>query len=70
MKIKRTKDGLILPIEAADAITLANLQEHRDYLQSELDDHFEKGSWIHPEDIPNNRELIYCLDKIIHHFGG
>jgi hypothetical protein len=70
MSITRTEDGIILPFEAADAITLANLQEHRNYLQSELDDHFENGSWMHPEDIPNNRELIYCLDKIIHHFGG
>jgi hypothetical protein len=66
----KNEHGIILPFEAADAITVANLNEHRIYLQSELDDHFANDSWMHPEDITNNRELIYCLDKIIHHFGG
>ena len=59
-----------LPSEIVDAITLAALKEHKVYLEKELTDHFEKGDWIHPEDITENRELIYCMDKIIKYYGG
>ena len=62
--------GLTIPHEVAVQITLASLKDHRNYLQSELDAHFEKGTYVHPEDITNNRELIYCLDKLILYYGG
>lgn len=59
-----------IPFEVADRITVACLTEQRAYLQSELDNHIQKGDWMHPEDVGNNFKLIYCLDEIIKHYGG
>lgn len=59
---------LTIPKEVADGITVATLTEWRNYLQSELDDHFHNGKWIHEEDIGLNREFIYCCDKLISAF--
>lgn len=59
-----------LPYEVVEKIALASLQDQREYLQKELDAHFNDGAWLHPEDIPNNRELIYCLNKLISYYGG
>jgi hypothetical protein len=59
-----------LPHEVVEKIALASLQDDREYLQKELDAHFKDGAWLHPDDVSNNRELIYCLDKIIHYYGG
>ena len=59
-----------LPYEVVENLALASLLDQREYLQSELDAHFKDGAYLHPEDIPNNRELIYCFDKIIKYYGG
>lgn len=62
--------GIMLPHEAADAITVATLKDAARYLQKELDDHFKRGQWMHPEDIPNNREYIYCITQVLRYFGS
>ena len=64
--------------EAADAITVANLIEWRDYLQSELDAWEENpknemnpdGYWLHPEDVVGNKKYIAACNLIIKAFGG
>lgn len=61
---------LTIPFEVADGIALAVMKEQRAYLQSEINDHYEKGSYLHPEDIGNNMNLIEALDRIIKYFGG
>ena len=55
-------NDIILPVEAADSITIANLSNMRNYLQSELDqwkanpknDNNPTGYWLHPEDVNKN----------------
>ena len=56
--------------EAADRITLINLQEQRDYLTEELRAHIEDGQYLHEHDVTKNHQLIYCLEKLISYFGG
>lgn len=64
--------------EAADAITVGNLIEWRDYLQSELDAWEENprnemnpdGYWLHPEDVVGNKKYIAACNLIIKAFGG
>lgn len=64
-----TKD-LTIPFEVADGIALAVMKEQRKYLQSEINNHYKKGKWLHPDDIVNNMNLIEALDRIIKYFGG
>jgi len=71
-------NDIILPVEAADSITIANLSNMRNYLQSELDqwkanpknDNNPTGYWLHPEDVGKNAKMIMHLDEVIKYFGG
>lgn len=62
--------GLTIDFETAQRITRLDLTQWRDYLQSEIDSHFEDGAWLHPEDLPKNREYIYCINEILNAYGG
>lgn len=70
--------GLEIPHEVADQITLASLQNHREYLKSDLanwqknprTDINPSGYWLHPEDVVKNTVLIRSLDEIIKYYGG
>jgi hypothetical protein len=68
--IEEPDSGIMLPHEAADAITVATLKDAVRYMQKELDDHFERGQWMHIDDIVNNRELIYCITRVLRYFGS
>ncbi len=60
---------IVLDVEAADRITLCNLQDYRDYLKKELED-FKEGKWLHSEDVAGNIRRIEALNLIIKDFGG
>ena len=55
--------------EAADRITVLNLQECRGYLKKELRD-FKKGKYLHPEDVAGNIKIIEAMDLVIKYYGG
>lgn len=63
--------------EAADAITVDNLLNYRDYLKYELAEWNKNpkseanpnGFWIHPEDIIINMRMIESLNMVIKYFG-
>jgi hypothetical protein len=67
-----------MPQEAADAITVANLQQWRDYLSEELekyranpkDELNPDGVWMHPEDVVGNEKYIRACNLLILAFGG
>lgn len=63
-------DTLTLPMYVADEIVVGSLQNQRAFLQGFLDDHVNKGKWLHPEDEKRYNELIPCFDKIIEFYGG
>lgn len=67
--------GLSIDFETADLITRLNLTEHRDYLQSELDQLYatmdsETPYWMHPEDVDKNHMMIRRINEILDYFGG
>jgi hypothetical protein len=63
--------------EAADRITVLNLQDYRAYLKKELTqwkknpktDSNPDGYWLHPEDVSGNIQTIEALNLVIKHFG-
>ena len=63
--------------EAADRITVLNLQDYRTYLKKELaqwkknpkTDSNPDGYWLHPEDVSGNIQTIEALNLVIKHFG-
>ena len=63
--------------EAADRITVLNLQDYRAYLKKELaqwkknpkTDSNPDGYWLHPEDVSSNIQTIEALNLVIKHFG-
>lgn len=63
--------------EAADRISVLNLQDYRTYLKKELtqwkkdprSDTNPGGKWMHPEDVSGNIQTIEALNLIIKHFG-
>ena len=69
--------GFTISFEVADGITLGNLLECRERLQSEIDQWTENprsednptGYWLHPEDVSGNIRTIEALNLIIKHFG-
>lgn len=77
MSKKDKAQGMTIPWEVADQITLASLKNHRDYLKSELKqwrknpktDTNPDGYWLHPEDVVNNEHLINHMNVIINYYG-
>jgi hypothetical protein len=55
--------------DTADRITLIALKEQRKYLKKELAQ-FNKGEYLHPEDVVYNTRLVQSLDLVIKHYGG
>jgi hypothetical protein len=74
--MSKTKQ-ITLDGEAADRITVLNLNEYRGYLKKELKnwkknpktDSNPNGHWLHPEDVTGNIQAIEALNLIIKHFG-
>jgi len=64
------KNQFTIPVEAADQITLANLQQAREYHKSELKKYKKGGYWIHPEDVVHFEAYIKALDILIPYYGG
>lgn len=54
--------------ETADRITVLNLKDYRSYLKKELRD-YKKGSWLHPEDVVINMQVIEALNVVIKQYG-
>lgn len=77
MSKKDKAQGMTIPWEVADQITLASLKNHRDYLKSELKqwrknpktDTNPEGYWLHPDDVVNNEHLINHMNVIINYYG-
>jgi hypothetical protein len=64
-----SKNKLEIDFETADRITVISLKDQRKYLKKELK-RFEKGEYLHPEDVVNNTRMIQALDLVIKHYGG
>ena len=68
---------ITISAEAADAITVDNLTNYRDYLKYELKQWNKNpksgtnpdGFWLHPEDVVINMRLIEAMELILKYFG-
>lgn len=67
--VKVSKDGLWIPFEIADAITLETLKEVHFRMKEELINH-AAGEWMHDDDVLYNQETIPMLERLIKYFGG
>jgi hypothetical protein len=64
-------NGLTIDWETADRITVTNLKEQLDTLQTELDNHTNNGKYMHPEDVSNTvSKYIPALKILIDYYGG
>jgi len=68
-RLGMSKRKLEIDSETADRITVISLKEQRRYLKKELK-RYNKGEWLHPEDVAKNTQLIQALDQIIKYYGG
>ena len=64
------KNNFVISIEAADQITLANLEQARKYMLDELKQHKKGDYWIHEDDIGNYEGYLKALDVLIPYYGG
>lgn len=64
-----SKRKLEIDVETADRITVISLKEQRQYLKKELK-RYNKGEWLHPEDVVKNTQLVQAMNLIIAHYGG
>ena len=66
-----TKEGLRIPYEVSDGITLATLQDSLVTLQEEIRAHLEDNVWMHPDDYAlNTSKWIPALQTLIKYYGG
>ena len=59
-----------IPIEAADNITLQNLEDHYKMTKDSLDKWYEGKGWMHREDVDHCVILMDHLKAVIDYFGG
>lgn len=67
--IKIGKNGVFVPMDIADSITVENLKMVLENIKAELEQH-RSGEWMHEDDVKLNHELIPALEKLIWYFGG
>jgi len=58
-----------LDYDIVDRITILNLKESLKFLKKELKQ-YEKGEYLHEDDVANNMKLIVALELLIHYYGG
>lgn len=68
-EVKVSKNGVFVPMEIADAITLETLKDALQTIQDDLEKH-KNGEWMHAEDFKLNHQLIPAFEKLIWYFGG
>ncbi len=59
--------GVQLDYETVDRITVCGLEDYRDSLQLQLDNH-KDGGWMHADDVVHNQKMIEALDFVLQDF--
>ena len=66
---EQQEHGVYLDWETADKIAVLALKDYRELLQDQLESH-KQGSWMHPDDVVENKKCIKAINRIMNHFGG
>lgn len=59
--------GVQLDYETVDRITVCGLEDYRDSLQKQLDNHRD-GGWMHADDVAHNQKMIEAIDFVLQDF--
>jgi hypothetical protein len=68
--MKNKIEGITLPFETCDEIAVACLTFQCKILKKDLKNNIEKGTYMHPEDIMNNKRYIEAMEVVIDYYGG
>ncbi len=62
-------NGIVLDWETADRIAVLALKDYKYLLEQQLENH-KQGSWMHEDDVIENKKCIKAINRILKHFGG
>lgn len=66
-------DGMItvqIPYEVTDEIIVKTMQESREMIKEQLQEFYEKASWLHPDDVRYSYEVLNALEVLLEYYGG
>lgn len=66
--MKKKEQGLILDWEAADSITVSNLVQIKETLETYLKKH-QSGKWLHQEDVAVYYTTAAAIGIVLKYFG-
>lgn len=67
------KTGMVsveLPVEFVDDLVLVTLKRSREGIIEDMHNHYTTGTYLHPDDITQNQEMLHVLAKVIEYYGG
>ena len=59
-----------IPYEVTDEIVVKTMQESREMIKEQLQEFYETGSWMHPDDIRYSYEVLNALEVLLEYYGG
>lgn len=59
-----------LPYEVTDEIVVQNLRESKNMIEEQLQEFYEKTSWMHEDDVSYSYQVLHSLGVIIEYYGG
>lgn len=62
--------GIVLDWEVADSIALSVMVDHHKMIKQQMTDHRVNKTWMHPEDVVKNMEVLDATKVLIEYFGG
>ena len=66
-------DGMItvqIPYEVTDEIVIKTMQETREMIKEQLQEFYEKASWLHQDDVRYSYEVLNALEVLLEYYGG
>jgi hypothetical protein len=64
-----SKLKLEIDIETAERLALISLKDHQKYIKKEMKN-FEKGAYMHPEDVVYNTRLLEAWEIVVKYYKG
>jgi predicted metal-dependent hydrolase len=59
-----------IPYEVTDEIVVKTMQESREMIKEQLQEFYEKTSWLHPDDVRYSYEVLNALEVLLEYYGG
>lgn len=59
-----------IPYEVTDEIVVKTMQESREMIKEQLQEFYEKASWLHQDDVRYSYEVLNALEVLLEYYGG